>query len=214
MASSHPGGGRMANIAPPPALANITPHSARSAPLLFASARRALADRRGDGFPRGMAGASLTIEPSWTVRQLAAAIERLAASKNMGLRVCALINPARGCAVPPHEQARRRRSRQPPPTRDAFGRRSRALIAVHSCAARPSARFSSSAFSLPASHFAGVFGVVSPALRRRGNLEERDLEGFPLHAFGSVVPLFLARMVARRRGRQTLELCRRRALRV
>jgi len=54
---------------------------------------------------KGLAGASISLEPSWTVRQLASAIERLAATRGFGLRVCALINPARGSAVAPHEQA-------------------------------------------------------------------------------------------------------------
>uniref|UniRef100_A0A7S4SYM5 CobW C-terminal domain-containing protein n=1 Tax=Alexandrium monilatum TaxID=311494 RepID=A0A7S4SYM5_9DINO len=50
-------------------------------------------------------GGSISLEPSWTVRQLASAIERHCASSGVAVRVAALINPARGRAAPPHEQA-------------------------------------------------------------------------------------------------------------
>mmetsp|Transcript_55034 Transcript_55034/g.141672 ORF Transcript_55034/g.141672 Transcript_55034/m.141672 type:complete len:799 (-) Transcript_55034:367-2763(-) len=52
-----------------------------------------------------LAGTAISLESSWTVRQLGVAIERHATHKGIGLRVCALINPARGNAAPPHEQA-------------------------------------------------------------------------------------------------------------
>lgn len=52
-----------------------------------------------------LAGSELALEPDWTVRELASAIERHFAALGLGVRVGALINPARQCAVPPHELA-------------------------------------------------------------------------------------------------------------
>lgn len=58
-------------------------------------ARRLLAD--GTLFP---------VNPAWTVRDFIDAIERHAAeTAGIGVRVVALTNPARGKALPPHEQA-------------------------------------------------------------------------------------------------------------
>lgn len=55
---------------------------------------------------KGVVGASISIDTSWSVRQLSAAIERHCLHNRAGgVRIGALINPARGCAAPPHEQA-------------------------------------------------------------------------------------------------------------
>mmetsp|Transcript_26919 Transcript_26919/g.60563 ORF Transcript_26919/g.60563 Transcript_26919/m.60563 type:complete len:792 (-) Transcript_26919:179-2554(-) len=54
---------------------------------------------------KGLVGTSIALESCWSVRQLASAIERHCAHNGVGVRACALINPARGCAAPPHEQA-------------------------------------------------------------------------------------------------------------
>lgn len=51
----------------------------------------------------GLAGEYVALEPGWSVRDLGAAAEQLAAARGVGLRVSALINPARGAAAPPHE---------------------------------------------------------------------------------------------------------------
>jgi len=53
---------------------------------------------------RGLAGA-LAVEQSWSVGQLASAIERHCAQKGIGVRVVALLSAERGHAVPPHEPA-------------------------------------------------------------------------------------------------------------
>jgi len=54
---------------------------------------------------KSLAGASVSLELSWTVRQLASAIERRCSHGGLAVRIGALINPARGRAAPPHEQA-------------------------------------------------------------------------------------------------------------
>eukprot|EP00929_Paragymnodinium_shiwhaense_P056915 TRINITY_DN28490_c0_g1_i1.p1 TRINITY_DN28490_c0_g1~~TRINITY_DN28490_c0_g1_i1.p1 ORF type:complete len:814 (+),score=146.52 TRINITY_DN28490_c0_g1_i1:99-2540(+) len=51
-------------------------------------------------------GTSIKVEQdSWTGRDLASAIEKHCAKTGAGVRVCALINPARGRVIPPHEKA-------------------------------------------------------------------------------------------------------------
>mmetsp|Transcript_57760 Transcript_57760/g.137493 ORF Transcript_57760/g.137493 Transcript_57760/m.137493 type:complete len:785 (-) Transcript_57760:213-2567(-) len=54
---------------------------------------------------RGLHGRKIILEPVWTVRQLAGAIEALCAGEGVGLRVVALLSPERGTTVPQHEQA-------------------------------------------------------------------------------------------------------------
>jgi len=56
-------------------------------------------------YAKGLVGSSVTLEPSWTVRQLASAVERFCATKGVGVRITALVNPVRGAAAVPHEQA-------------------------------------------------------------------------------------------------------------
>eukprot|EP00931_Biecheleriopsis_adriatica_P086094 TRINITY_DN6081_c0_g1_i1.p1 TRINITY_DN6081_c0_g1~~TRINITY_DN6081_c0_g1_i1.p1 ORF type:complete len:804 (+),score=178.45 TRINITY_DN6081_c0_g1_i1:38-2413(+) len=53
-----------------------------------------------------LVGSEVTVEAGWTVRDLSLAIESLVATQQgLGLRVCALINPDRARASPPHEEA-------------------------------------------------------------------------------------------------------------
>mmetsp|Transcript_100984 Transcript_100984/g.290496 ORF Transcript_100984/g.290496 Transcript_100984/m.290496 type:complete len:801 (+) Transcript_100984:99-2501(+) len=54
-------------------------------------------------FAKSLVGASLSLEESWTVRQLASAIERFCSERGVGVRIGALINAARGAASAPHE---------------------------------------------------------------------------------------------------------------
>lgn len=54
---------------------------------------------------QALAGSAVELQPAWTVRDLSSAIEELAATHGIGLRVCALINPVRARASPPHESA-------------------------------------------------------------------------------------------------------------
>jgi G3E family GTPase len=56
-------------------------------------------------YAKALPGAVVSIEASWSVRQFGLAVERLCAANGAGVRVCALINPARRCAAPPHESA-------------------------------------------------------------------------------------------------------------
>jgi G3E family GTPase len=54
---------------------------------------------------KSVIGATVSVEPAWSVRQLMSAIERHCAANGAGVRVCALINPVRRQAAPPHEDA-------------------------------------------------------------------------------------------------------------
>lgn len=55
---------------------------------------------------KGLDGSSILLQSSWTVRELSLAIEQqCATSAGLGIRVCALINPARDRAASPHELA-------------------------------------------------------------------------------------------------------------
>ncbi|CAJ1336630.1 unnamed protein product [Effrenium voratum] len=54
---------------------------------------------------KALVGHNVTLEPGWSVRELAAVIEDLAAKQGLGLRTAALVNRSRGRAAAPHEQA-------------------------------------------------------------------------------------------------------------
>lgn len=54
---------------------------------------------------QALVGRTLALQPEWTVRDLSLAIQELALQLGLGLRICALINPHRARALPPHEQA-------------------------------------------------------------------------------------------------------------
>jgi len=55
---------------------------------------------------KALIGTIIECDVSWTVRQLASAIERRCTQAGAGVRVCTLINPVRGAAPPPHEPAK------------------------------------------------------------------------------------------------------------
>lgn len=56
-------------------------------------------------YAKGLPGSTVTIDATWTVRDFMSGIERHCAQQGAGVRACAIINPARRQAAPPHERA-------------------------------------------------------------------------------------------------------------